>query len=293
MNSSSKKILAGITSAIILSGGIVSAPVFAAKTSVSVNVEVEQNRIEWDEGFVYAIGMSRRDERGVAMEREAAILSAQRHLVGTVQGARIDSETTMRDLILGVDEVNRKITGVIRGAQIIDEHPLDGGGYYVKMSVPIYGVESIAEAIVPALVPETPKPFETVENPSVSRAEVREVQSAEYTGVIVNASGLGVEQTFSPVIYDTQGRAVYGIENLESEKVIASGMVSYSENTSDGAAVQRAGDNPLIVRAVEVRGGANSANKVNAVISVEDADKILLANEKTHMLDNCAVVFVK
>ena len=39
--------------------------------------------------------------------------------------------------------------------------------------------------------------------------------------------------------------------------------------------------------------GGNSINPVNVVVSVEDGDKILLANEKAPLLSECAVVFVK
>ena len=55
----------------------------------------------------------------------------------------------------------------------------------------------------------------------------------------------------------------------------------------------RVGTNPIVVKAVSVKGGKNSVNPVNVVISVEDADKILLANENTQMLNTAAVVFVK
>ena len=62
----------------------------------------------------------------------------------------------------------------------------------------------------------------------------------------------------------------------------------------DGASEDgRAGDNPLVIEAVEVTGGDNSTNKVNAVISVKDADKLLLANEETGMLEDTSVVFIK
>ena len=105
---------------------------------------------------------------------------------------------------------------------------------------------------------------------------------------------MGLTETFSPVIYDTNGRAIYGIENLQNDALIISeGMVSYSNSINDATAIQRAGNSPLIVKAVSVRGGNNSVNKVNVVISATDADKILLANQKMHMLENCAVVFVK
>ena len=49
----------------------------------------------------------------------------------------------------------------------------------------------------------------------------------------------------------------------------------------------------LVVKATSVKGGGNSINPVNVVVSVEDGDKILLANEKAPLLNECAVVFVK
>ena len=273
-------------------------PALAAQTSVNVSVNIEQEGYaDWTNAMeprVVAVGIAPKDPRGMALAREAAIMSAQRTLISTIKELRIDSDTVMRDFVIGHDLVNRKISGIIRGAQVVDEGPLEDGGYYVKMRVLIFGKNSsIASAIIPEIAPENPTPFERVTQPSINRAEVQEVQSAGYTGVIVDTSGLGVEPTFSPVIYDTSGRAIYGIANLNEGAIVDRGMVSYSTSTSDEIALQRAGSNPLIVRAVEMRGGKNSVNKVNAVISVEDADRILLANEKTHMLENCAVVFVK
>ena len=70
-------------------------------------------------------------------------------------------------------------------------------------------------------------------------------------------------------------------------------MVDYHKSVQEATVGSRAGSNPLVIKASEVRGGKNSVNKVNAVISVEDADKILLANENSRMLENCAVVFVQ
>ena len=194
----------------------------------------------------------------------------------------------MRDLIIQNDVVNRKISGMMRGAEIVEEEATADGGYYVKMRVPIYGVRGLAAAVVPEIKSDIPRAFAKVNNPSISQEEI---QNQNYSGVIVDTSGLGIEETFSPVIYDTEGREIYGIENLDPEEVIENGMVSYSDSEDDEIARARAGDNPLVVKAVEVRGGNNSANKVNAVISVEDADKILLANEQNHILDDCAVVF--
>lgn len=290
-----KKILALAVSGALLFGGVPCASAFNSGVNVSVNV---QGSINWNKGSdsdIIAVGISRPDPRGMALSREAAIMAAQRNLIAVVQGMQINSTTTMRDLILESDIVNRNISGTLRGAQIIEEEVTNDGGYYVKMRVPIYGVgESIAAAILPALRPSTPQAFNSPNLQNLSPSIVQDVQRVEYSGVIVDASGLGLTETFSPVIYDTNGRTIYGIENLQNDALIISeGMVSYSDSINSATTMQRAGNAPLIVKAVSVRGGNNSVNKVNVVISATDADKILLANEKTHMLENCAVVFVR
>ncbi len=292
-----KKIIAAVAvgSAVIFGGNIFENPAIAAGTEVNVNVKVK-GEVNWNRGSesdITAVGISLKDPRGMAMAREAAIMAAQRNLLGTVQGMQIDSDTTMRDLQIESDVVHRKISGIIRGAQIVEEYPTDDGGYYVKIRVPIYGTGSIASAIVPEISPENRTPFETVDKPTIKPAEIRQIQSENYSGVVVDASGLGLQPTFSPVIFDTNGRAIYGVENLDPDKIVESGMVSYSYSVDDEIATERAGTNPLIVKAVKVNDAETSANKVNVVISVEDADKILLANEKSHMLENCAVVFVR
>ena len=294
-----KKILAGLAvSGSFLLGGLFLAPTtFAANSNVNVQVNVnQQSGINWGMGNnagIVATGFAPKDERGMALSREAAIMAAQRDLVGIVQGVQIDSETTMRDLIIQSDVVNRKITGTLRGYKIIEEGSTDDGGYYVKITIPMYGAGGLADAIVPEIKFDTPQDFETVDTSTMNQNDVQAIQSIKYTGVVILTSGLGLEPTFSPVIYDTNGRAIYGIKNLQPDKVIDKGMVSYSNSVEDNITIDRAGTNPLVINAVEVRGGKNSANKVNAVVSVEDADKILLANENTGMLENCAVVFVK
>lgn len=290
-----KKILAGLAvgATFLLGGFITVAPsTFAAP----VNSSFDESQVKWSMGAeagVIGIGISEPDKRGVAMAREAAIMSAQRSLVGTIQGVQIDSETSMRDLILQSDTVNRKITGVLKGAQIAEEKQLANGGYYVKMIVPLYGPSSIADAIMSDISSSVLEEFDKVDETELNETEIKAIKNAHYTGIVIDSSELELEPTFSPVIYDTNGRAIYGIKNLQPDKVIAQGMVSYSSSIKDNVTLARAGNNPLVIKAVELRGGKNSTNKVNAVVSVEDADKILFANEQTNVLGNCAVVFVK
>ena len=285
--------------------GSTTTTVFAepATTNVSVNVEVQQKgAINWDKGAesdVTAKGIGLPPEnagaRGTPLARRAAIVDAYRNLAETIQGVQVDSDTVMQDLAIQSDTVRAKVSALVKGARILEEGTNADGSYFVKMSVPLYGVSnSVASVAIPELgTPPVPEPLPEVGDTDLTKSEVSEIQSAAYTGVIINAAGLGLEATFSPVIYDVNGRGIYGMRNINPDLAISKGMVEYATNLEKAITNSRAGANPLVLNAVAVKGGKNSANKVNVVVSVEDGDKILLANEKSGMLQNCAVVFVK
>ena len=92
----------------------------------------------------------------------------------------------------------------------------------------------------------------------------------------------------SPVIRNNEGQSIYGYKNLDIDKVIEIGMASYANNPNDSVSFERAGKNPLRVKAVKLE-KFNS----NPVVSVDDSNKILIANQTDQFLDNCAVVFVR
>lgn len=287
--------------------GITSTPVFAepAITNVAVNVQVQQNTkgsVNWDKGAeadVEAIGIGLPPEnmgvRGNILARRAAVVDAQRNLAEIIQGVQIDSETVMENLVIASDVVRSKVSAMVKGARIVDEGVNADGSYFVKMRVPMYGVtNSIASVALPEIRDNMEaEPLPEVTDSTLSESDVKDVQRAAYTGVVINATGMGLEPTFSPVIYDVNGRVVYGIRNLDYDKAISQGMVEYASSLEKATHGSRAGDNPLVINAVGVRGGKNSVNKVNVVVSVEDGDRILLASEKSGILQNCAVVFVR
>lgn len=276
----------------------------AETTTVAVQVDVQQKEtkgvVNWDKGAnadieVVGIGLPPENAgaRGKALARRAAVVDAYRNLAETVKGVQVDSETTMEDLTIKNDLVKTKVSALVKGARVIEEAANEDGSYMVKMSIPMYGVNSVAAIALPEITKDVPtQPIEAPSADFVPPAEV-EAQAATYTGVVIDAAGMGLEGTFSPVIYDTNGRAVYGMRNIDYNLAISQGMVEYASDLQVASAHSRASANPLVVKATAVRGGDNSVNPVNVVVSVEDADKILYANEKSGMLNNRAVVFVK
>ena len=303
---SCKKLVAGVLASMCLVATLLPTTLFAAPqdSNVAVTIEVQQNEnngVNWTKGSaadITAMGIGLAPEnagvRGEALARRAAMVDAYRNLAEIIQGVQIDSDTLMEDLIVTSDTVNASVSALVKGATIIAEGPNYDGSYYVMMSVPLYGKKSLASVALAEVSRNLRyEEFEEVGETSLPKKEVRAIRKSTYTGVVVDADNLGLEPTFAPVIYDINGRIVYGLQNLDYDLAVSNGMVGYANELFDATSGNRAGDNPLVVKAVEVKGGKNSVNKVNVVVSVEDADRILLANEKSGMLENLAVVFVK
>lgn len=305
-----KKMVAAVVLGLAVSfGGAYNTPVMAApasETNVSVNVSVQKEAaIDWTKGSesdIVATGLGYGPEnmgsRGAILARRAAIADAYRLIAETAKGVSVSSETTVRDMMVESDIIKTNVAAVVKGAAILKEGTNADGSYFVTMRVPLFGVgNSVASAVVPEAtknVVQQPALKVDEKTTPLTKEEVKEVRSVDYTGIIVDASGLGLEPTFSPIIYDVNGRAIYGMLNIDKDFAISKGMVEYAADLQTAAGgTTRAGANPLVVKAASVKGGVNSMNPVNVVVSVEDGDKILLANEKANMFSQCAVVFVK
>ncbi len=276
----------------------------AQQTTVAVNVQIQQNLknvIDWTKGAdsdmtVIGIGLPPQNagNNGATLARRAAIVDAYRNLAEMIEGVQVDAETVMKDFMVQSDSVRTQVNALIKGAKIIEEGSSNDGRYFVKMSIPLYGTkDSLAAIAIPRISSSVAEPLLPANTDRISRKDVKAIKKASYTGIIIDAHGLGLESTFSPVIYDTSGRAIYGIKNIDPDFAISQGMVEYAISLDNVLTKSRAGSNPLVIKAIAVQGGRNSANRVNVVVSPEDADRILLANEKNGILENCAVVFVK
>lgn len=224
------------------------------------------------------------------LARRAAVVDAQRNLLESVKGVAVDSDTTVENFMLKSDIIHTKVNGIITGARVVSEEMQPDGVYKVTMAVPVYGVGSVSDVAINAVVGESapvPVPVPPVNyQPTVSI-------SGGYTGLVINAKDSGLVRTFCPAIYDTNGRAIYGVHNVDKKYAIDYGVVGYAKG-EDGwsnvsAGTSRAGNNPLVINIVSVR--ERTVNKCDVVISVEDADRILAENQKSHFLDKYAVMF--
>ena len=246
----------------------------------------------------------------------AATVDAYRLIAEEVHGVQIDADTTVEDSILTSDIIKTKVNGVIKGAKVVSRS-VDGNGYYhVVMELPVYGgSNSLAAAVRPqvpqqgflppsdiipvdkiacvALKPDSTgvnasaPTVQTTQVPAVNQATVGNLYGAtgQYTGLIVDCSGMGLQTAMAPAIVTEGRKIVYGLEKFSREQVLNRGYVGYSKSATEG--VGRAGSNPMVIKAEGIE------RFCNPVISKEDAAKILAENQMNGFLSAGNVVFVK
>ena len=219
------------------------------------------------------------------LAKRAAVVDAYRNLAEATQGVQVDADTTVEKLTLQNDTIRTHVSALIRGARIVSEGLNGDGSYYVKMRMPLFGNEGLAGAVLPGVTSSSPATF-----PAAGEAYQGKITGA-YTGLVIDARGLGLEPTYAPVVYDENGRGIYGIKNIDGDYAISHGMVEYAHEQDLTTGNTRAGLNPLVVKAVKAKLGANGVTKVSAVISASDADQILKENERAGFLHKYAVVF--
>ena len=246
----------------------------------------EKGTVDWNKGVIRAMGIgagkSTTKNPGLyrAQARRAAIMDAQRNLAETVKGVRVTSDSTMEDLELKYDVVRTQVDAIIKGMNEVSSQLMDDGTYEVVLEMPIFGAaDSLSDA---AFLPFKDEPKVSFPQPSTSTSV-----TVNYTGLIIDCRGMNLNCVMSPVIKNDNNQAIYGHQNLDYDKIIVNGMASYANSAEDEISRSRAGNNPLIVKAVNL-----ADLNANPVVSTADADKILAANRQGKFLENCAVVFI-
>mgnify|MGYP000491062116 FL=1 len=258
--------------------------------------------VDWDQAVIRAEGAgvapatAYNSVQARLMARRAAIVDAYRQLAEQIKGVNVDATTTVQNMMMTNDTVTTKVSALVQGARIVDEKVLPEGGYSVTLQVPVFGVSnSIASAVLdrPAAYEPFPQPVESVQpsypirdNTGTSAASTPAGRAiGGYTGLIVDCRGLELNPVMSPVIKNADGAPIYGYKNLDYDKVVANGMAGYTRDIRNAV---RAGSNPLVVQAI----GLDNHNS-NPILSVADANRVLIENGATGFLNTARVVFVR
>lgn len=116
-----------------------------------------------------------------------------------------------------------------------------------------------------------------------------------YTGLVINAKGIGVLRGMSPKIYDDEGRVVYAGVGASGTQLIGHGIVAYMLELEDALSHNRLNidpdyplRHPLVIDAID---GADLP-RTGVVIRRHDVDVLYAALNEYDFLGRFAVIFV-
>jgi len=252
--------------------------------------DVEQSvgstgKVDWTTGMITAVGIGAPPAQPVnaaqarAMAERAAQVVALRNLLEAVKGVRVDSTTTVENFMVSSDIIKTEVSGFIQGAMPVDKKYMSDGSVEVTVGMRLTG--ALADALLP-------KGSATPMTPSSVPGGTTAAPGQLYTGLIIDARGLGVRPAMAPKILNEDGKEVYGSAWINRDYAVREGMVGYLKDPAAAQTNPRVTDKPMMVKAIKVSGDA----RVDTVISNADAAALQSASQNLSMLEKCRVIIL-
>lgn len=274
---------------------------------------VGQGRLNWSEGTLTVTGTGATNGQGNLgqqrlLAQRAAVADAYRQLAEAVNGVQVFAETTVKDFVTESDIVRLQVKAVIRGARIKGQtRYMSDGTVEVDVEMPVYGRSSLAEAVQlgQAMEQQLERPFSSLERylayrgyqlPAPPQPEKPDSRrglrlAQNYTGLIVDAAGLGADPVMVPFIVSAGTRVHPNHEmNVDPNLVVQQGPLHYVDSMEAAMAdEQRVGSNPLVIKAKAAIGDPIHSN---ILLDKATALKVLDLNQENKFLDALRVTLV-
>ncbi len=253
-------------------------------------------RLDWAGGSIQVMAGATADPREVinsAHARSIAVKTARHlayeRLAEVVSGIRIDADATYdRELMLDAN-LRTRVSSLVRGAQVVEERvtsDADGSIWAeVILELSLHGGPTALAGPTTEWVLEKGKVERRATAPSLGGAAVAGGAEPAFTGIVLDASGLGGAPAMLPRILDPEGRVVYGAGDVPSDYLVRHGLMGYAPSVAVAREGERTGESPLVIRVLRMDGP-------DAVVSSEDAARLLAENARSRLLDKCRVTLV-
>jgi hypothetical protein len=209
-----------------------------------------------------------------------------RNLLEITKGVQVDSATSVKDFTVESDVINTQVSGLVKGAVVVDQQYMSDGTVEVRLRMPLYG--NLAQIIMPLAIakpPAAPAPSEPV---APAPAVTASAAPIAYTGMVVDARGIQARPAMSPRVFDEDGKEVYGSSNVDREYAVQQGMSGYARDLTAAQSNQRVTANPVTVKALRT----NGPGKSDLIISNADAQQIRASAENMTFMKKCRVMVV-
>lgn len=196
------------------------------------------------------------------MAERAAVVVAQRNLLETVEGVRVDSETRVENFMTDYDVIHTRVQGVVRNARQVGQarYDAEAGTVEVELEMDIYSPTGLSGALGAALA-------DSRASQEPLSPQVRDFLS-QYSGLVIDSGATGLTPSMFPRIFDEYGNLLLDTSLYAS--YLGSGADAGLRFISDLQGIlDQSGlsGSPLVLSAIDALGEYGS----DIVISVADA----------------------
>jgi hypothetical protein len=259
---------------------------FAMTAMAQIQEVAGKGHIDWGKKTVSARGIGAPNPNmpevtARPMAIQAARMDALRNALEVVKGIHITSSTTVQNYMVSSDLIQRRVSGYISTYTEKEPRYMADKTVEIEVSIPI------EETFMDALLPTNTGSLATRE---VRRSVAQGAPSKAFTGLIIDARGLGAVPALAPRIVDEAGKEVYGSAYVSREFAVKWGMAGYARDPVQAAEVHkdRLGSNPGVIKALRATG----ASRCDLVLSDADARSVREAAQSMSFLSDCRVIII-
>lgn len=255
--------------------------------------------INWTKGILVAKG-SYAPERSAGTEAlnasqniEQAQHQATLNALRTLRELRVDAHRNVAQLMAVDEQVRARVREMAGTARVVEIHPQPDGSVRVAVQMALLG--GFAQLILPGEIKQV-EPIKQV-SPSADKkppegklpplsATSEDVEG--YSGLIVDARGIGAKPAMVPMLVDENGKEVYGSAFISREYAVQHGVCVYGRSLEDSVRQARVAPKPLAIKGLRIF----QARSCDIVISNGDAAKLRDASANLGFLKQCRVIIV-
>ncbi len=223
--------------------GLVAVLATALLTTGLAAEEAKKKGIDWEAGVIRATGTGAPDldAPNIAVARlgaeRAAKLDAMRNILEILKGVKVTAGSTVGGVMESDSRVKAEIEGIVRNFRIVDTRYYSDGGVEVDVEIKLDG--KLTRALMPP----------------VEKRNVPTGGAKKWTSLIVDARGKKAAPVIVPRVVDEKGEEIYGPSVVSDEALGSRGMVAYVGSLEEAKKSNRAGERPLVVKALRAEDG--------------------------------------
>jgi hypothetical protein len=241
-------------------------------------------KIDWSRWSAEAVGTTvipaskAKSEKAKAAAAEEAVKSARANLFDLVGRIKVDSSTTVKDLLSQSESLRNEVRGLVEKVVPKKVRFSKTGRVEATVILPIAG--PLSELVLPNSI----RAIDSVQ----ANGPLPNAQKESFTGLVVECSGIRVRPAMFPSLFDEDGRLVYGSPYIHREHAVKKGVAVYTKDRAGAEKDERVTPRPLIVKGIR----AAASGPSDIVISNSDAGRVRGSASHLKWLQNCRIIIV-